>query len=225
MPRALARMGTAVRNGQAYVVGGLGDQASDAFQIYNATDNNWDDYPALDEEGRSEPLCFVFHDSLYVVGGSNTKEILRYDLSAGDSGSWQIIAEFPENQKGGVAFVVGENEVYAGLGRNNDNNMRTGFYHATDSLTHWEPVPNTPESLTSISSGVYDQDQNRFWMVDSNGKIWEYSLSDGTWSPRSSVPTSMTNYHMFLLDGILYILGQDLRSDNYFVMYNPVWDN
>ena len=72
--------------------------------------------------------------------------------------------------------------------------MRTDFYYATDSLTHWEPIPNTPESLESISSGVYDSEGNRFWMVDSSGKIWEYSLSDATWRARSLVPTRMKNY-------------------------------
>lgn len=224
MPHALSRMGTAVWNGQAYVVGGVDEQVSDAFQIYNAAGNLWTEYPALSER-RSEPVCFVYRDSLYVVGGSNSKGILRYDLSAESSGTWQTVADFPENQVGGVAFVVGENEVYAGLGRNNDNNMRTDFYYATDSLTHWEPIPNTPESLESISSGVYDSEGNRFWMVDSSGKIWEYSLSDATWRARSLVPTRMKNYHMFQLDGIIYILGQDVWSKNKFFIYNPIWDN
>ena len=224
MPHALSRMGTAVWNGQAYVVGGVDEQVSDAFQIYNAADNLWTEYPALSER-RSEPVCFVYRDSLYVVGGSNSKGILRYDLSAESSGTWQTIADFPENQVGGVAFVVGENEVYVGLGRNNDNNMRTDFYYATDSLTHWEPISNTPESLESISSGVYDSEGNRFWMVDSSGKIWEYSLSDATWRARSLVPTRMKNYHMFQLDGIIYILGQDVWSKNKFFIYNPIWDN
>ena len=223
-PTLLSRMGTAVWNGQAYVVGGVDEQVSDAFQIYNAAGNLWTEYPALSER-RSEPVCFVYRDSLYVVGGSNSKGILRYDLSAESSGTWQTVADFPENQVGGVAFVVGENEVYAGLGRNNDNNMRTDFYYATDSLTHWEPIPNTPESLESISSGVYDSEGNRFWMVDSSGKIWEYSLSDATWRARSLVPTRMKNYHMFQLDGIIYILGQDVWSKNKFFIYNPIWDN
>ena len=30
---------------------------------------------------------------------------------------------------------------------------------------------------------------------------------------------------MFILNGIIYILGQDLYYANKFIKYNPIWDN
>jgi len=35
----------------------------------------------------------------------------------------------------------------------------------------------------------------------------------------------MKNYHMFMLDGSIYILGQDIYQKNKFTVYNPIWDN
>ena len=63
------------------------------------------------------------------------------------------------------------------------------------------------------------------FLIDNNGKIWEYNLSSGEWTARSLLGYRMNNYHMFMLNGIIYILGQDLYYANKFIMYNPIWDN
>ena len=76
-----------------------------------------------------------------------------------------------------------------------------------------------------VSSGVYDEQRNSFFMIDNNGKIWEYNLSSGEWTARSLLGYRMNNYHMFMLNGIIYILGQDLYYANKFIKYNPIWDN
>ena len=100
-------------------------------------------------------------------------EIVRYDLSTQNSGEWTTIAKVNEaNQRGGVAFVV-EDKVYAGLGEKS-NGIRNGFYVSSDSLTKWELIPSIPAQLGVISSGVYDEQKKSFFMIDNDGKIWEY---------------------------------------------------
>ena len=79
------------------------------------------------------------------------------------------------NQRGGVAFVV-EDKVYAGLGEKS-NGIRNGFYVSSDSLTKWELIPSIPAQLGVISSGVYDEQKKSFFMIDNDGKIWEYNLT------------------------------------------------
>ena len=61
-------------------------------------------------------------------------------------------------------------------------------------------------------------------MIDNDGKIWEYNLTTEQWTSRS-LWIRMKNNHMFMLDGSIYILGQDIYQKNKFTVYNPIWDN
>lgn len=56
-------------------------------------------------------------------------------------------------------------------------------------------------------------------MIDNDGKIWEYNLTTAQWTSRS-LWIRMKNYHMFMLDGSIYILGQDIYQKNKFTVYN-----
>lgn len=224
---AYSHMATTVYNNRAYVIGGLDKQVGIECQVYTSENNSWlFEFPSL-PKGRFNSVCFVYRDSLYVFGGtdnsSNMNEIVRYDLSTQNSGEWTTIAKVNEaNQRGGVAFVV-EDKVYAGLGEKS-NGIRNGFYVSSDSLTKWELIPSIPAQLGVISSGVYDEQKKSFFMIDNDGKIWEYNLTTEQWTSRS-LWIRMKNYHMFMLDGSIYILGQDIYQKNKFTVYNPIWDN
>ena len=91
-------------------------------------------------------------------------------------------------------------------------------------VTKWELIPSIPAQLGVISSGVYDEQKKSFFMIDNDGKIWEYNLTTEQWTSRS-LWIRMKNYHMFMLDGSIYILGQDIYQKNKFTVYNPIWDN
>lgn len=224
---AYSHMAATVYNNRAYVIGGLDKQVGIECQVYTSENNSWlFEFPSL-PKGRFNSVCFVYRDSLYVFGGtdnsSNMNEIVRYDLSTQNSGEWTTIAKVNEaNQRGGVAFVV-EDKVYAGLGEKS-NGIRNGFYVSSDSLTKWELIPSIPAQLGVISSGVYDEQKKSFFMIDNDGKIWEYNLTTEQWTSRS-LWIRMKNYHMFMLDGSIYILGQDIYQKNKFTVYNPIWDN
>ena len=174
-------------------------------------------------EGRFGSLSFVYRNSLYLFGGSdgsnNREEILCYD----PNGNWDTIAKFPVSQRGGIVQVV-DDVVYAGLGVGNSG-MNTGFWKSSsDSLKIWDPI-SIPDKIREISSSVYDEKRNIFFMVDVNGKILEYNFTSIEWTAHSLLGYRMNNYQMFILDGIIYILGQDLYYHNKFVTYNPIWDN
>ncbi|WP_195421874.1 kelch repeat domain-containing protein [Parabacteroides merdae] len=225
---AYSQMSAAVYKNQAYLLGGIDKQTIGAnCQIYNL-DNNWSEPTQYSlPGGRFGAVSFTYRDSLYVLGGSdgsnNMNEILRYDLSSQNiDGSWDVIAKFPAYQRGGIVQVVGD-KVYAGLGEGG-NGIRSGFWESSDSLKIWNPI-SIPDKIGSVLSGVYDEQRNSFFMIDNNGKIWEYNLSSGEWTARSLLGYRMNNYHMFMLNGIIYILGQDLYYANKFIKYNPIWDN
>lgn len=139
-----------------------------------------------------------------------------------------VIDSFPIAQRRGVALVV-EDKVYAGLGETLGSTLGKGFWVSTGNLTEWTPAPGTlPSNISTISSGIYykvEGQWNSFFMIDDNGIIWEYKLTDNSWRQRSAFPYRMKNYHMFILNNQIYILGQDLVDSNKFMMYDPIWDN
>ena len=235
MSYGLSQMTAAVWNGKAYLLGGIDDnQVSGKSQVYDVSPiNSWSELPDL-TDGRFGAVSFVYRDSLYLLSGSarggsgggqyeNRKELFRYDLTENTT-DWAVYpTDFPA-QRGGVAFVVND-QVYAGLGDDGSGKCN-GFYLSSDSLTHWEPLSTLPANMGPVSSGVYNELRNSFFVVDEGGHIWEYSLQENQWEERSAINWNCRNYLLFNLNGEMYLLGQDLNSaNNRFMMYNPVWDD
>lgn len=224
--KAYSQMAACTDEEKAYIIGGTDKSiyATDV-QCYQPTSNTWVSMPSLPEgEGRYDAVSFVYRDSIYVLGGvsnnENSRELWQY---TGDS--WILkTTEFPIPQQKGVILVVNDT-VYAGLGSN--TGLTRGFWMASDSLTTWEDVPGTlPSNIGIISSSVYykNENWNSFFMIDNNGKIWEYNLSENKWLEHLTTLQRMNNYHMFVLNDKIYILGQDRFENNFFVMYDPIWD-
>ena len=156
---------------------------------------------------RYNAISFAFKDSIYFVGGqnnseSNSKEIFVYDKS---SGTWKASANsFPAAMRYGFA-VVANNVVFAGLGEASQK----ALWHSSDLIT-WTVIDNLPSSIGTVLSGVYDSARNSIFMIDNNSKIWEYELSADKWISHSAFPYTEKNYHMFVLNGNIYILGQHM---------------
>ena len=122
-------------------------------------------------------------------------------------------------QRKGLAVVVNDS-VYAGLGEANQR----GFWLATDTLTHWDSI-DIPANIGVVTSGAYNEQRNSIFMIDDNSKIWEFKLENQEWIGHSVLKNSMKNYHIFILDGTIYILAQHIYNPNQFVTYDPDWDN
>lgn len=218
-------MSTCVDNNNVYVVGGTDKDeiALTTFASYdynaNAWNNNLPDIP----NAISNAMTFVYRDSVYVIGGktkqgNNTNDIYIYDVNHNE---WKkSTANFPVAQQNGLAVVV-DDVVYAGLG----DASKKGFWSANDTLTAWKEINNLPSGIGVVSSGVYHEQRNSIVMIDYNSKIWEYNLEKKEWISHSAFPYLMKNYHIFIIDGTIYILGQYMYGVNYFMIYDPDWDN
>lgn len=224
--KAYSQMATTVNNGNAYIIGGTDNSlyATEAQQ-YIASSNVWVPLESLPEgKGRYDAVSFVYRDSLYLLGGITDKGYSQ-DLWKYSGDTWLMVNNnFPVYQQRGIALVANDT-VYAGLG--NNAGLKKGFWMSTDSLTVWENVPGTlPYNMGNVSAAIHylNEQWNSFFMIDNNGKIWEYNLSDKKWIEHHTILKRMNNYHMFILKDNIYILGQDRFESNFFMMYDPVWD-
>lgn len=230
--KACYQMSACTDGSVAYVVGG-----TDKFNIlgecqtYHPSDNTWATIQSLEENApRYDAISFFYKDSLYLLGGvnkkGNSKEIWRYNNLNND---WKMVIDsFPVAQRRGIALVA-NGIVYAGLGETSGASLRKGFWVSTGNLTEWTSAPGTlPNNISTISAGIYYKIEDKwdsFFMIDDNSIIWEYRLSDNVWKQRAAFPYRMKNYHMFVLNNQIYILGQDLYNTNQFMIYDPIWDN
>lgn len=215
-------------NNDVYIIGGTNKQMNvNDFSKYDCFRNSWGELPAIEvgdiPEPRANTITFAYKDSIYAIGGQKLKQgnalsdILIYDKQ---NGMWKKSSvQFPVSQRNGFAIVVGD-VVYAGLGEASGKSL----WYATDSLTEWKKIDNVPSNIGVVSSGIYHENRNSIFMIDDNGKIWEYKLEDNEWIARSVFKPSR-NYHMFNMDGVIYILGQHVYNTNYFMTYDPDWDN
>lgn len=217
---AYSNMTACTYNHAAYVMGGTDKQtAVSGFRSYSA--NVWSDLPDV-SAARYNAISFAYRDSIYQIGGQdnqagNSNAISIFDLKRK---SWKIAPyKFPVAQRSGIALVV-DDVVYAGLGEAS----KKGFWYASDSLSKWTAI-EIPENIGVVSAGAYDEQRNSFFMIDENSKIWEYMLENDSWTSHAVFPYSMKNYHMFILNGTIYILGQHMYAANKFMIYDPTWDN
>ncbi len=225
-PKAYSQMTACIKDDKAYIIGGT-DNAIFATDVYTYTSsaNTWtENTPFPESEGRYDAVSFVYKDSIYVLGGvknnQGTKELWKYDEKA-----WVMKADnFPVALQKGIVLVA-EKKVYAGLG--DKSGLTKGFWIANDSLTDWKEAPGLlPDNIGVVSTAVHYKNEqwNSFFMVDNYGKIWEYALSNHQWIEHLTTVKRMNNYHMFILNDQIYILGQDRFEENFFFVYNPVWD-
>lgn len=212
------------KRGDIYTAGGTDKQKKVTdFAKYDYSSNVWDNTLVPIPEAVANAVMFGHKDSIYVIGGkddrgNNTENIFIFDVN---SGNWKkSTVKFPVAQQNGLAVVVGDT-VFAGLGEA----TKKGLWYAVDTLTEWYKVENIPGNIGVVLSGVYHQQKNSIFMIDDNGKIWEYGIKSKKWSSRSAFPHLMKNYHLCILDDTIYILGQYMYGANYFMTYDPDWDN
>lgn len=224
--KSYSQMTACIKGDNAYIIGGTDNSifATDV-QIYIPFSNTWATMAPLPEgAGRYDAVSFVYRDSVYVLGGVNNNENSQ-ELWKYTGETWEKKTDkFPVSQQKGIALVAND-KVYAGLG--SSTGLKKGFWVASDSLTAWESAPGSlPGNIGVVSSAVYYKNEqwDSFFMVDNNGKIWEYNLSNSQWIEHATTLQRMNNYHMFILKDKIYILGQDRFENNFFMMYDPVWD-
>ncbi len=222
-PVESGQMAVCTLNNNVYLMGGLSKSGKlNDMYVFQANANTWIEQSPMDPSPRFDAIGFAYRDSIYLLGGDEqtrkSKELWRYNPA---NQEWKIVTDaFPAGMKKGIALVAND-RVYAGLGEGSGGKL----WYATDSLTKWTPLSSIRLAVGEVSAAVYYKNEkwDSFFMINSQGKIWEYRLADDLWLEHSTFPQA-SNYHMFIIDDKLYILGQNLYNQSYFQCYDPIWD-
>lgn len=221
---------TVVGNGSSlYVFGGVtskGEVTKD-FYAYSVNDNNWSrdlgttNAPTFTSQVASTTIGKV----LYYIGGrglsSTDKDSLSNEVRTYSVSGWKPTTAFPEEQCGSIAVIIND-KMYVGLGINNLTPLSSSkqLWSSSNADT-WDSEESILGTASMIRAGVAYR--NCLYVVDNNGKIWEYDPSSRKWTEKSQLPSSNRDIHcMYVLNDVIYI---GLGSASTLVSYDPVWDN
>ena len=120
MRRAVQLAGSAVIDGELYVVGGLsGGRIQRLVQIYDPAEESWRLGPSL-SQGRYDHAVGSIGSELYAVGGLNGGRLASVERWRTDSASgWQSVAGLTPARTG-LAVASGSSQLYAVSGLNSD---------------------------------------------------------------------------------------------------------
>lgn len=209
-----------------YIFGGTDHEENvfDCLYSYDGRANKWIEYANLPKARYGAIGTFIYDlKSIFLIGGFNedhqlTRTIYQYNLT---TNQWSTeLINFPSDIANGISFEY-DGKLYIGLGTTNALWYTDNF--STDLATSWTQMEGIPAELGTVSTAVVYNE--KAYMINSNGYIWEFDLETYKWNQRGTFPEAgMLDYHMFVVQNTIYILGQSFENKSQFIIYNPMWD-
>jgi len=221
----------ALENGSYFfALGGLGQDNTvlKSMYVYDYNRKYWSDDGEILTDPLFDAASFAEDDTIYFIGGKiDNKSRPTYSnkiYSYRFGGIKPESANFGGNLSQGVVFKH-DGKVYVGLG---DNEPNLWWSSAGNYMSAWTRVENNsiPSNIGDITTGVVSRDS--FFGINRQGRLWEYDIKGNKWYQRgvlAGVSGSQNEFHMFLLNDEIYILGLG-QNENWttFVTYDPLWD-
>ena len=141
--------------GFGYVFGGINESAAylnDCWK-FNPQTNTWTMLPVFPSSGKAGAVSFLIGDTVYIVGGKTSGGAISSEVWALDliQEQWVQKANLPfDGIWRGVAYSW-NNSGIVGLGKLNNGNLNSGFYHYTPSADSWQLISQLNLTPTTYS--------------------------------------------------------------------------
>jgi N-acetylneuraminic acid mutarotase len=141
--------------GFGYVFGGINESAAylnDCWK-FNPQTNTWTMLPVFPSSGKAGAVSFLIGDTVYIAGGKTSGGAISSEVWALDliQEQWVQKANLPfDGIWRGVAYSW-NNSGIVGLGKLNNGNLNSGFYHYTPSADSWQLISQLNLTPTTYS--------------------------------------------------------------------------
>ena len=152
------------------------------------TSQNWNQVSNFIEDGRHHPITFANDNYGFVVCGSYTNEVFKYDKL---NDSWSQLQDFPAAGRGYSYGVTVGNKAYMGLGSTSNGLYPTDWWEYdmdNDSWTQKSSLPtdgrNHPAMIPigdKIYMGCGSNDNGNL------GDWWEYDIMNDVWTQKTDI--------------------------------------
>ena len=157
------------------------------FPIFG-TSQSWNQVSNFIEDGRHHPITFANDNYGFVVCGSYTNDVFKYDKL---NDSWTQLQDFPATGRGYSYGVTVGNKAYMGLGSTSNGLYPNDWWEYDMDNDSWAQKSSLPTDGRNHPAMIAIN--NKIYMgcgSNDNGNLgdwWEYDITNDAWSQKTSI--------------------------------------
>ena len=157
------------------------------FPIFG-TSQSWNQVSNFIEDGKHHPITFANDNYGFVVCGSYTNDVFKYDKL---NDSWSQLQDFPAAGRGYSYGVTVENKAYMGLGSTSNGLYPNDWWEYNMDNDSWTQKSSLPTDGRNHPAMIAIN--NKIYMgcgSNDNGNLgdwWEYDITNDAWSQKTSI--------------------------------------
>ena len=158
---------------------------------------SWVQHSIFPFQGVHHPITFSYGQFGFVVAGSNTDHVYKYDEN---NGNWSQLSDFPGGERGYAYGVAVGDKAYIGFGSDPNGMYPTDWWEYNMISDIWTQKANFP-NIGRNHPAMLNVGDKIFIGCGSNntgnlGDWWEYDISNDVWQQKIDLPAN-DRHHPF----------------------------
>ena len=150
----------------------------------------WEHVNNFPFEGVHHPVTFSYGDDAYVVTGSNTDNVYKYDSS---TDSWTQLNPFPGGIRGFAYGVAVGSKAYIGFGSDSNSVHPNDWWEYDMPNNSWTQLASFPgagrdhPAMVNVGDKIFvgcGSNASSYGLSD----WWEYNITNNSWSQKTDIP-------------------------------------
>ena len=158
---------------------------------------SWVQHSIFPFQGVHHPITFSYGQFGFVVAGSNTDHVYKYDEN---NGNWSQLSDFPGGERGYAYGVAVGDKAYIGFGSDPNGMYPTDWWEYNMISDIWTQKANFPNIGRNHPAMVNVGDKIFIGCGSNNtgnlGDWWEYDIPNDVWQQKIDLPAN-DRHHPF----------------------------
>jgi len=150
---------------------------------------SWVQHSIFPFQGVHHPITFSYGQFGFVVAGSNTDNVYKYD---DDNGNWSQLSDFPGGERGYAYGIAVGDKAYIGFGSDPNGIYPTDWWEYNMISDIWIQKANFPNIGRNHPAMVNVGDKIFVGCGSNNtgnlGDWWEYDITNDVWQQKIDLP-------------------------------------
>ncbi len=157
---------------------------------------NWNQVNNFPFNGVHHPITFSYEKNAYVVSGSNTDNVYKYDKI---NDTWVQLSSFPGGDRGYAYGIAVGSKAYMGFGSTPNSTFPSDWWEFDLINETWSQKSSFPgngrnhPAMVNVGNSIFVGCGSN---TSNLGDWWEYNISNDSWIQRSNIPGN-NRHHPF----------------------------
>ena len=169
---------------------------------------NWEQVNSFPFPGVHHPITFSYEQYAFVITGSNTDNVYRYDNTLE---TWLQLSSFPGGERGFAYGLAVGDKAYMGFGSTPNGTYPTDWWEYDILNDIWNQKTDFPyigrnhPAMTSVGDKIYvgcgSNDSGNL------GDWWEYDITNDSWIQKTDLPANDRHHPFYFSIGNYSYVG------------------